>query len=178
MCVCVCWQYRGVQMVRSAVKFVRFSCRPLTPTALTLYASDHRLAPSHYDKLHAGSPSQWAATTITNHIPETEKKRRISNFPDKSWQTPQYLGAPNWAPVFSSSVMKGIFRWPHKKSSQQISFVTGAGVLSPCGVCVVCVWERGCAKELWKPGVLPSLFIVWVSKLHGAKVIHIQCTKV
>lgn len=43
------------------------------PPALTLCGSDHRLAPSHYDKLHTVSLSQQP-----RHLPKKKKKSRIS----------------------------------------------------------------------------------------------------
>lgn len=42
------------------------------PPALTLCGSDHRLAPSHYDKLHTVSLSQQP-----QHLPKKKEKSRI-----------------------------------------------------------------------------------------------------
>lgn len=79
VCVYVCadstgrYRWWDVAVCLTAVKNVRFSCRPLTtPPALTLCGSDHRLAPSHYDKLHTVSLSQQP-----QHLPKKKEKSQI-----------------------------------------------------------------------------------------------------
>lgn len=79
--VCVCWG-GGVQMVgRGGLSHcgeereVQLSASH--PVALTLCVSFHRLAPSHYDKLHIASLSQHSS----HPLPPKDKKKPTPNCP-------------------------------------------------------------------------------------------------
>lgn len=55
------------------------------PGALTLCVSDHRLAPSHYDKLHIASLSQCSRNNYkAKNSQISQKKKRGTHSSDKS----------------------------------------------------------------------------------------------
>lgn len=83
LCVYICvradstgrYRWWDVAACLTAVKNVRFSCWPLTPLALTLCASDHRLASSHYDKLHIVS-----LTLQPQQFPQKKGGKKLKSF--------------------------------------------------------------------------------------------------
>ena len=143
VCFCVCvdstgrYRWWDVAVCLTAVKNVRFSCRPLAPW-LWPYVSLiavwlHLIMPnSILLHSHRGSSNNNKTKKITSQI-SPKKRQRYK------------LTSPNWGPVISLYTVEGLGCWPAKTPRQQISLVTGAKLLFP--LWCLCVWACVCEQE-------------------------------
>lgn len=136
----------------------------------------------------SGSISLWqtpycstlsAAATITEKKKELKKGTQAVIKAEIPLRTSIWSLVTNWAPVISLYMVEGLGCWPAKIPCQQISLVTGARLLFPCGVCVhVCVWAS--AKDLQIARRTPEFIYrpsVTAAQGQRQQVIYIQCTR-
>lgn len=126
---------------------------------------------SLWDKLHIASLSQ--------HQPHITKQKNSQMSPKKVLVAVIEAAVTNWAPVISLYTAEGLSCWPANTPCQQISLVTGAGLLfSLWGVCAY-VWAS--AKDLQiarRAGEFIYRPSVTAAQGQQQQVIYIQCTRV